>query len=94
VHALIVHAHRVDAVVAGVRAEQNKIARADLLIPFVAHMPGKISAEDRQRALADYADRLRSLDSVPRLYFHPAEDYGPDERLRPGVKARSGFQHN
>jgi len=66
----------------------------DVLTPFVAHMPGKISAEGRQRALAEYSDRLRSLDSVPRLYFHPAEDYGPNERLRPGVKARSGFQHN
>ncbi len=66
----------------------------DVLSPFVAHTPGKISAEDWQRALAEYSDRLRSLDSVPRLYFHPAEDYGPNERLRPGVKARSGFQHN
>ncbi len=67
----------------------------DVLTPFVTHMPGgKISAEDRQRALASYSDRLRALDSVPRLYFHPAADYGPNERLRHGVKARSRFQHN
>jgi NAD(P)H dehydrogenase (quinone) len=65
----------------------------DVLTPFVAHMPGKISAADRQRALAGYADRLRTLNSVPHLYFHPAGHYGPDERLRPGVTARSGFQH-
>jgi NAD(P)H dehydrogenase (quinone) len=66
----------------------------DVLTPFVTHMPAKLSAEDRQRALASYSDRLRALNSVPRLYFHAAEDYGPDERLRAGVEARSGFQHN
>ena len=66
----------------------------DVITPFVTHMPGKITAEDRHRALTNYADRLRSLESVPRLFFHPADDYGPDERLRPGVEACSGFQHN
>jgi NAD(P)H dehydrogenase (quinone) len=66
----------------------------DVLSPFVTHMPGKVADEDRQQALAAYANRLRNLDAVPQLFFHPAEDYGPDERLRAGVKARSGFQHN
>jgi NAD(P)H dehydrogenase (quinone) len=66
----------------------------DLLTPYVTHMPSKINAEDRQRALAGYADRLGTLDAVPRLFFHTAEDYGTNERLRPGVTARSGFQHN
>jgi hypothetical protein len=31
---------------------------------------------------------------TPYLFFHPAEDYGPDERLKPGVQARSGVQGN
>jgi NAD(P)H dehydrogenase (quinone) len=66
----------------------------DVLTPFVAHMPGKIAAEERQEALAAYAGRLRSIDAVPRLFFHSAEDYGPNERLRADVMARSGFQHN
>jgi NAD(P)H dehydrogenase (quinone) len=26
------------------------------------------------------------------LFFHPLSDYGPDERLKPGIVARSGFQ--
>ena len=66
----------------------------DVLTPFVTHMQGKITAEDRQSALAGYADRLRSLEFVPRLFFHPADHYSATEQLRPGVKARSGFQHN
>ncbi len=57
-------------------------------------MPGKVADEERQQALAAYANRLHNLDAVPRLVFHPAEDYGSNERLCAGVKARSGFQHN
>jgi NAD(P)H dehydrogenase (quinone) len=66
----------------------------DVLAPFIAFMPGKISAEARSTYLDDYRDRLIGLESTPRLYFHPAEDYGPNERLKPGVVARSGIQHN
>lgn len=44
--------------------------------------------------LTAYRDRLLSLDSTPRLFFHPAEDYGPNERLKPGIQARSGVQRN
>jgi len=65
----------------------------DVLTPFVTHMPGRLTTEQRAGALARYDDRLRALDSVPRLFFHPADDYGPDERLRPEVRPRSGFQH-
>lgn len=31
---------------------------------------------------------------TPYLFFYPAEDYGSDERLKPGVQARSGVQRN
>jgi NAD(P)H dehydrogenase (quinone) len=27
-------------------------------------------------------------------HFHPAQDYGPNERLKPGVIAQSGVQWN
>jgi NAD(P)H dehydrogenase (quinone) len=66
----------------------------DVLAPFITYMPGKVSAEARSTSLGDYRERLIGLESTPRLYFHPAEDYGPDERLKPGVVARSGVQHN
>jgi NAD(P)H dehydrogenase (quinone) len=65
----------------------------DVLTPFVTHMPGKLTSEQRAGALARYANHLRDIDAVPRLFFHPATDYGPDERLRPEVTPRSGFQH-
>jgi NAD(P)H dehydrogenase (quinone) len=64
----------------------------DVLTPFVTHMPGKISPDEREAALDAYRDHLQRIDSLPRLYFHPREDYGPDERLLPHVIPRSGFQ--
>ncbi|MEU4227016.1 NAD(P)H-dependent oxidoreductase [Nonomuraea sp. NPDC026600] len=66
----------------------------DILTPFVTYMPRRLSAREREDALEQYETRLRDLSSVSRLFFHPAEDYGPAERLLPGIKARSGFQHN
>jgi NAD(P)H dehydrogenase (quinone) len=46
-------------------------------------------------AMKDIAvERLLDPDKTPRLFFHSVEDYGPNERLKPGVLARSGVQHN
>lgn len=66
----------------------------DVLPPFVAWMPGRVSPEEREAYLEAYGKRLLTLEDTEPLFFHPAEDYGPDERLRPGVAARSGFQWN
>ena len=66
----------------------------DVLPPFVAFMPGRVTPEQRGAYLAAYAKRLREIDETPRLFFHPAGDYGPNERLKPGVLARSGVQRN
>lgn len=66
----------------------------DVLPPYVAYMPGREEEATRARQLADYANRLETIDQTPHLYFHPAEDYGPNERLKPGVVARSGQQRN
>jgi NAD(P)H dehydrogenase (quinone) len=65
----------------------------DVLTPFVSHMPGKVSQGDRENELERYAIHLKDVDALPRLFFHPREDYGPDERLLPTVTPRSGFQH-
>ncbi len=65
----------------------------DVVTPFATHMPGKQRPEQRAAELERYRDHLRALDVLPRLYFHPREDYGPDERLLPQVEPRSGFQH-
>lgn len=66
----------------------------DVLEPFAVHMPRRRTAEERDAELARLRCRLASPEKVPQLFFHPAEDYGPDERLLPGVEAFSGFQHN
>lgn len=66
----------------------------DVLTPFIAYMPGRLGEEDRASCLAAYRKRLLELDITPRLYFHAAEDYGPNERLKPGILARSGVQRN
>ena len=64
----------------------------DVLTPFAAHMPGRASAEERAEILAAYHAHLSDFDALPRLFFHPREDYGPDERLLPHVTPRSGVQ--
>jgi NAD(P)H dehydrogenase (quinone) len=66
----------------------------DVLPPFVAYMPGRISNDDRRAYLEAYRKRLLAVESAPRLFFHPSEDYGPNERLKPGIVARSGVQRN
>ena len=66
----------------------------DVLPPFVAYMPARVGDDGRQAYLEAYGKRLAEIDDTPRLFFHPAEDYGKNERLKPGVLARSGVQRN
>lgn len=66
----------------------------DVLPPAVAYMPGREDNITRSRQLETYRHRLLTIDKTPRLFFHPAEDYGPNERLKPGIRARSGVQRN
>ena len=49
--------------------------------------------DERGAVLDRYAAQLRGIESRGRLFFHPREDYGDDERLLPHVEIRSGFQH-
>jgi NAD(P)H dehydrogenase (quinone) len=71
-----------------------RYAGFDVLPPFVAYMPGRVGDDGRKAYLEAYAKRLQEIDDTPRLFFHPAEDYGRNERLKPGVLARSGVQRN
>jgi NAD(P)H dehydrogenase (quinone) len=66
----------------------------DVLPPFVAYMPGRVGDDGRKAYLEAYGKRLAEIDDTPRLFFHPAEDYGKNERLKPGVLARSVVQRN
>lgn len=66
----------------------------DVLPPFIAYMPGRVGEAGRAAYLNEYRKRLDALTTTPKLFFHPAEDYGPNERLKPGVLARSAIQRN
>ncbi|CAN7355442.1 NAD(P)H-dependent oxidoreductase [Bosea sp. LjRoot9] len=66
----------------------------DVLPPYVAYMPGRLDQAGRAAQLDAYRERLLTIDTTPRLFFHPASDYAPNERLKPGVLARSGVQRN
>ena len=66
----------------------------DVLPPFVAYMPGRVGEDGRKAYLEAYRKRLDEIDITPCLFFHPAEDYGSNERLKQGVRARSGVQRN
>lgn len=66
----------------------------DVLQPYVAYMPGREDDATRTLQLDAYRGRLETISATPRLFFHPAEDYGPNERLKPGILARSGQQRN
>lgn len=66
----------------------------DVLPPYAAFAPLNATAEQRKAMLDGYADRLGVIDSTETLFFHPRQDYGKDQRLKPGVVARSGFQWN
>lgn len=65
-----------------------------VLPPFSVWMPARIGEQERRIRLRDYAERLRLLDQLEPLYFHPWSDYDESQRLKPGVKARSGVQWN
>ena len=65
-----------------------------VLPPFAAWMPGRVTAEERVAYLADYAERLETLESAEPLFMHPWSDYDETQRLKPGVIAKSGVQWN
>ncbi len=76
---------------------QNGVLRYvgfDVLPPFIAHGIGLIDEPARLKILDDYRVRLERLWLDEPLFFHPLSDYGPDQRLRPGVVARTSFQWN
>lgn len=64
------------------------------LPPYVVYTPRLESPAGRQAQLERYAAHLRRIETVEPLFFHPREDYGSNQRLLPGVEARSGFQRN
>lgn len=65
-----------------------------VLPPYAAWMPGRVSQQQREQYLREYAERLSRLDELQPLFFHPRRDYDEHQQLKPGVIARSGVQWN
>ncbi len=65
-----------------------------VLPPFAAWMPARLSPQERQACLDAHAERLRDIERIEPLFFHPWSDYDESQRLKPGVVARSGVQWN
>lgn len=80
---------------ADIAGEQARLARADRVFARdFAYLPGRKDAATRARHPVSSRCRLQALGQTPPLFSHPAEDNGPDERLKPGVVARSGVRRN
>ena len=66
----------------------------DVLTRCVACMPSREDDATRAKQLVGYRGRLETITETPHLFFHPAEDYGANERLKPGILARSRERRN
>ncbi|MDA0260972.1 MAG: NAD(P)H-dependent oxidoreductase [Proteobacteria bacterium] len=66
----------------------------DVLPPFIAYGTGNLSDAERAGAVDAYAAYLGNLEALEPLFFHPSEDFGPDERLKPGVVGRTPAHRN
>lgn len=66
----------------------------DVLPPFMAWKAEGSSQQEREEYLARWASRLQDIEHEAPLFFHPREDYNEEQRLRPGIKAQTGFQWN
>jgi NAD(P)H dehydrogenase (quinone) len=60
-----------------------------VLPPFMAWSIHYTDVARRHAYLDEYAERMRTLEQTPPLFFHPLSDFGPDWRLRPDVEPRT-----
>lgn len=54
--------------------------------PFAAWSVHYTTPAQRARYLDDYAQRLRQLEHLAPIFFHPLTDFGADWRLKPGIE--------
>lgn len=66
----------------------------EVLPPHVVYMPGRLAPAARQAQLDSWRAHLQDIETLPPLFFHPLSDYDSEQRLKPGVVAKSGFQWN
>ncbi|MAF83177.1 MAG: NAD(P)H-dependent oxidoreductase [Gammaproteobacteria bacterium] len=64
-----------------------------VLPPFVGWAPAWVGDEGRQAIIAQYTQRLRTIESDKPLFFHPHADYNEQSRLRPEIEPATPCQH-
>jgi NAD(P)H dehydrogenase (quinone) len=64
----------------------------DVLQPFLAYNIER--SDERLSTLARQERRLRGIQAETPMFFHPLSDFGPDQRLRPGVTGRTAAQRS
>jgi NAD(P)H dehydrogenase (quinone) len=64
-----------------------------VLPPFVAPAVRWVDAATRAQLLADWAARLRSIESDQPLFFHGLDDYDRSGRLKPDIEPATPGQH-
>lgn len=65
----------------------------EVLPPFCAWSIHYTTPESRSQYLDEYAERLRTLETTPPLFFHPVSDFGPDWKLKPELEPKTVGQH-
>ncbi|MEE9299816.1 MAG: NAD(P)H-dependent oxidoreductase [Alphaproteobacteria bacterium] len=65
----------------------------DVLPFFVADGIGDVDEETHRRYLEDYRAHLIGLETAEPFFFHTAEDYDDELRLKPGVAAQTEMQN-
>lgn len=53
--------------------------------PFMSWSIHYTDGARRSSCLDAYAERMRELETMAPMFFHPTRDFGPDWRLKPGV---------
>ncbi len=64
-----------------------------VLQPFIGWAPAWVGDEGRQTIIAQYTERLRTIESDEPLFFHPHADYDEQSCLRPEIEPGTPCQH-
>ncbi len=60
-----------------------------VLPPFASWSIHYTSDAKRAQYLHDYAERMKQLETLEPMFFHPLSDFGPDWRLKEGIEPRT-----
>ena len=63
-----------------------------VLPPFVGWSIQYTTAERHQEYIAEYAQRLKTLECTEPMFFHLLGDFDADWRLKPGIEPRAAGQ--